>query len=210
VVYHVVAVAGRRSPRVPANIGPMVGIDRATFLRGLLAVMIPNGKRPAEKPVTIDPTRPVRWKLRVLDGPDFHLEDHRGKVVVTTFFATWCPPCNDEQPMLVEFAQAHPDDTVVVGIDSMELDNTVRAYRKRYNIPYTIAMDETGGYQQAIAPGGGDPTTLVFDVGGYLSAWWYGSADRERLEGARAAALVGHAPEPEPTPVEPASPQPPR
>ena len=84
---------------------------------------------------------PDQLGSETLDGPRFRLEAYRGKVVFLNVFATWCPPCRAEQPDVVAFAAAHPDDTAVIGIDVREEDNTVRAYRKKFAIPYPIAMD---------------------------------------------------------------------
>lgn len=45
---------------------------------------------------------PVDLTLTALDGRKSHLRDLRGKVVVLNMWATWCLPCRDEIPLLVE------------------------------------------------------------------------------------------------------------
>jgi thiol-disulfide isomerase/thioredoxin len=49
-----------------------------------------------------------------LDGPEFRLSASRGAVVFINVFASWCPPCNTEQPDLVDFARDHRSDTAVM------------------------------------------------------------------------------------------------
>jgi thiol-disulfide isomerase/thioredoxin len=177
-------------------------LDRGTFLAGLVAVILP----PPPAPLKLDLKRPVNIKIRVLDGPDFQLDKHLGSVVFLTFFATWCGPCQMEQPEFVAFAAAHRDDTVVVAVDSDESDDTVRAWRKKYAIPYPIAMDEKGLYQETLAPKVIFPTTIVFDPNGFVSDWWYHTADRDDLEAARTKALAAVTPAASPDPATSAAP----
>ncbi|HUI67705.1 MAG TPA: TlpA disulfide reductase family protein [Nitrospirota bacterium] len=44
--------------------------------------------------------RAPEFRLQALDGTAVSLADFRGKVVMVHFWATWCPPCVEEMPML--------------------------------------------------------------------------------------------------------------
>jgi cytochrome c biogenesis protein CcmG, thiol:disulfide interchange protein DsbE len=52
--------------------------------------------------------------LNTLDGKHVSLADLRGKVVIVTFWATWCAPCQEELPLLSQFAREHAKDGLVV------------------------------------------------------------------------------------------------
>jgi cytochrome c biogenesis protein CcmG, thiol:disulfide interchange protein DsbE len=56
------------------------------------------------------------------------LTDLRGKVVVLNFWATWCPPCVEEMPSLIQMSQKLQDKGVVVLGVSVDVDQD--AYRK--------------------------------------------------------------------------------
>ena len=53
-----------------------------------------------------------------LSGKMRSLEDYRGKWVIVNYWATWCPPCQEEIPDLVDFHDSHKDtDAVVLGVN---------------------------------------------------------------------------------------------
>ncbi len=56
------------------------------------------------------------------------LSDLQGKVVVLNFWATWCPPCVEEMPSLIQMSQKMKDKGVVVLGVSMDVDGD--AYHK--------------------------------------------------------------------------------
>jgi thiol-disulfide isomerase/thioredoxin len=162
-------------------------VDRLTFLGGIVAATVSARDAVRSQPVRLPENRPIEWRVPVLDGPDFVLSQHRGKMVFVTFFATWCPPCRREQPMFVDFAQAHRDAAIVLGVDVQDEDNDVRKWRKEFGVASPIAMDRRGVFFANLIPPRLFPSTIVFAADGFLHAWWYGTAGRKRLENVLAA-----------------------
>jgi peroxiredoxin len=107
-----------------------------------------NGLQPGQLPpeLTIAAADGKPAPLLDLDGKPVQLADLRGKVVWLNFWASWCPPCQSETPVLRDLADRYRDrGLVVVGISVQEssVDN-VRAYAQKYQLGYTIAADVTG------------------------------------------------------------------
>jgi cytochrome c biogenesis protein CcmG, thiol:disulfide interchange protein DsbE len=86
------------------------------------------------------------YQLTDLDGRPIRLEELRGKVVWVNFWASWCPPCQQETPILRELAERYRDRGLeIVGISVQETSpQDVRAYADRYDLGYTIGFDGSG------------------------------------------------------------------
>lgn len=78
------------------------------------------------------------------DGATFDLDKFRGKWVLVNFFATWCPPCEAEQPELVALSERNADSLQVVSV----------AYE-----------DSADKVEKFFADKGGDWPALVADTG---------------------------------------------
>ena len=179
-------------------------MDRATFCQAALAAVVappagtpspatvpsPNPWDACDKSVALPYDKPLDMTMQVLDGPDFHLVNYRERPVLLNIFATWCGPCNKEQPALVELAQKYaPQGLVVIGVNDAEPDDTVRAYRKKYGITYPIAMDRKGfmtlALQDRVSAAQFDalfPTDIFIDTRGYLYCYRTGGMSRDELE----------------------------
>ncbi|MDO8484210.1 MAG: TlpA disulfide reductase family protein [Candidatus Limnocylindrales bacterium] len=86
------------------------------------------------------------YQLTDLDGRPIRLADLRGKAVWVNFWASWCPPCQQETPIIRELAERYRDaGLVVVGIAVQETSPAdIRAYAERFNLRYTIGFDASG------------------------------------------------------------------
>ncbi|HEX5824872.1 MAG TPA: TlpA disulfide reductase family protein, partial [Candidatus Limnocylindrales bacterium] len=84
--------------------------------------------------------------LSDLNGQPVRLLDLRGRAVWLNFWASWCPPCQSETPVLRDLAERYHDrGLVVVGISVQESSPAnVADYVRRYRLGYTIATDSTG------------------------------------------------------------------
>lgn len=81
-----------------------------------------------------------------LDGDPVRLADLRGRLVWLNFWASWCPPCQAETPILRDMAARYEAEGLsVVGISVQEASEVdVRDYAARYSLDYTIAADLAG------------------------------------------------------------------
>lgn len=107
-----------------------------------------NGLRPGDIPPELTITGPDGQPagLTDLDGARVQLADFRGRTVWLNFWATWCPPCQSETPVLRDMAERYRDrGLVVLGIAVQESSpENVAAYAAKYRLGYTIAPDSTG------------------------------------------------------------------
>jgi len=113
--------------------------------------------------------QPAGWTQ--LDGRRAALGDYRGQVVVLDFYATYCPPCVEAVPHLVELQRRYgPQGMKVIGLNvgGKEDQEKVPALVRRFRIQYQLANpdDETVGLY--LAQDDTIPQTFVFDRRGQL------------------------------------------
>jgi peroxiredoxin len=76
------------------------------------------------------------------DGASFRLSDHRGKVVLVNFWATWCPPCREEMPALERLYRQHKAQGLVLVAVSIDADpKVVPPYVKGSKLTFSVALD---------------------------------------------------------------------
>lgn len=85
------------------------------------------------------------FSLPKLGGGTISLSEYRDKKpVVLLFWATWCPNCRRDMPVLDGIYRKYGDSVEIIGIDLNEKEATVRAFIDKNAIGFPIAFDEDG------------------------------------------------------------------
>ncbi len=115
-----------------------------------------------------DPDPAPAFQLKDLEGKELKLEDFRGKVILLNFWATWCGPCREEIPSLIELQKRYKDRLQVIGLAVDEDDeNHVRKFAGAEGMNYPIAMSSMD-VRIAYGGVGALPTVFVINPEGRL------------------------------------------
>lgn len=110
-------------------------------------------------------------ELSTLQGKQVKLDDFKGQQVVLNFFATWCHPCQEEMPVIVEMDKRLREQGAVflaINLTSQEQSKAeIRPFLDHYRAFFDPLLDEEGEVMdryQII----GIPTTIVIDEQGII------------------------------------------
>ena len=119
--------------------------------------------------------------LNDLDGSSRSLADYLGQVVLVNMWATWCPPCVSELPMLNAFYDDHAEGGfVIIGIDDGEELEVVKEYVARTGLIFPIWIDPTYLAESAFNTMS-LPSSFVIDRTGRIRLQWVGAISRDML-----------------------------
>lgn len=120
------------------------------------------------------------FKLENLNGETVALSDYRGSVVLVNFWATWCPPCRAEMPLLQEVADRYDQEMVVFAVNSGEEEAVVRNFVETTGLDLLFLLDPTNSVATLYRVRG-FPTSLFIDEDGILQATHIGELDETLL-----------------------------
>ena len=122
-------------------------------------------------------------ELRELGGDSTgSLAEHEGKVVVLNVWASWCPPCRSEMPLLERtHHRIAPEDGMVLGIDSQDASDDAMRFLREKKITFPSLRDRDGEYAQELGVAA-LPETFLIDRKGRIAALRRGPVDQAWLD----------------------------
>ena len=129
------------------------GMNRQHFFKTLLVLTVALGlatflfacTRSAKHKIIGVGDHAPEIRLQSVDGKTVSLADHRGKVVLVHFWATWCPPCVEEIPTLEQFSQqVAGTDIVVLAISVDENADALKTFLEKNSLHFPVLRDPGG------------------------------------------------------------------
>ena len=126
----------------------------------------------------------VDLTLRDLGGQRVRLQDHRGRIVVLNFWATWCAPCTQEMPLLARTAERYRSRRVALvgaSLDDSKTGKNIPGFVNRYQINVPVWIGATGDNLDRFGLGDAVPATAFIDPDGHIVARVLGEIREEEL-----------------------------
>ncbi|MGP0071818.1 MAG: TlpA family protein disulfide reductase [Bryobacteraceae bacterium] len=126
--------------------------------------------------------RPVKDRMPVADmafpqlnGASWRLSDHRGQVVLINYWASWCAPCRQETPGLIDLARDYRYKGLsMVGIAIDEGGKpAVESFLREFHLPYPVLMPDLASPSAPAIDA--LPTTVLVDRNGRVAKSYVGA-----------------------------------
>ncbi|HEY0288175.1 MAG TPA: TlpA disulfide reductase family protein [Pseudomonas sp.] len=163
------ALYGWKRPSLRGPLGSGVGLGLAFWLLANIGISYQEDAR------LPDPT------LRNVSGEPVRLSDYQGKKLVINLWATWCPPCRREMPVLQAAQQAH-EDVVFLFVNQAESPRTVATFLAAQGLHLNNLLFDSSGQLAQQVGSAALPTTLFYTQEGRLLATHLGELSAASLK----------------------------
>jgi thiol-disulfide isomerase/thioredoxin len=162
-------------------------VKRALACLGIVSALVSIpvlagcGRAPSDSASTVGVTRIAADQREAMPalsgdtitGSQWSLADHVGQVVVVNNWASWCAPCRDEIPVLIDtYAKTTGQDVRFIGLNVSDEPAAAAAFAQSLAIPYPSVVDADGLILATIpgVPAKSLPSTVVVDKEGRIAA----------------------------------------
>ena len=122
------------------------------------------------------------FKVTDTSGKTHSLSDYKGKWLLVNYWATWCPPCLEEIPDLIDLHENKKNNLAVIGVAMDYRDaKQVTDFADSMFISYPVVLGNAQVVNQ-IGPVQGLPTTYLYNPEGKMVAQQVGAITREVVE----------------------------
>jgi thiol-disulfide isomerase/thioredoxin len=115
---------------------------------------------------------PAHLSLPNLQSEPQSLEQYRGQIVVLNFWATWCVPCREEMPLLVEAQKRYAEQGVTVigaSADDASTQAKIAPFVEELSITFPIWTGATIPDMERLGLGSALPATAILDRDGRIA-----------------------------------------
>jgi thiol-disulfide isomerase/thioredoxin len=164
-------------------------IGASLFLAAATLSAVYKTDEPSENPGLLassaDPSAPyslspevLETSFKLVDGGSRKISDYSGKVLIIDLWATWCRPCRQEIPHLIEMANEYKSKGVeVIGLSTEDPEadaQLVRDFSQQFKINYPIGWAETPLAEQLMNGRDGIPQTIIIGRDGKVKRHFVG------------------------------------
>src|SRR6185436_3215758 len=126
---------------------------------------------------------PLQFTMQDMNGVDVKLASFKGKVILLNFWATWCGPCQEEIPSLVELQQHYGDQLVILGVSIDDPLSKLKPYATKMHMNYPVLVGkDRQDVQDAYGPLFGIPVSVFVDRDGRVWKRHSGAASKDQFE----------------------------
>ena len=169
-----------------------------TTLLAVLAVAVtlagcsgPPAARVDGKATSVADEMAPDFTLSTANGEAVSLSDSAGRVRLIDFWATWCPPCREEVPMLKRLHETYTEQGLTILAISDESAEAVGSFVEKHEIPFINLVDtEEVAYDYQVL---GLPTAVLIDRDGRRIATYFGPKPKRMEEQIRELLDLGPA-----------------
>jgi len=167
----------------------MALIGGGMLIVGIVSLIVISSTFSTSSPTMVAESVPAKVDfpapdLQLLDitGYPVSLSDYRGQVVLVNNWATWCPPCRQEMPILDAYFRDHQhQDFVIVAIDAGESADMVTDFINRYGMSFPVWVDPSSSALNSFR-NNYLPSSYLIDKEGQVIMFWSGAVTQVSLE----------------------------